>query len=65
MPKLKTHSGTKDRIRITKNGKVQRRHSSGNHFLQKKSASRKRTFAGLETITSNKTIKSIKQKLGV
>lgn len=65
MPKLKTHSGTKDRIRVTKNGKVQRRQSMGNHFLQKKSASRKRNFAGLKTITSNKTVKSIKRKLGV
>lgn len=65
MPKLKTHSGAKDRIRITKTGKVQRRHSTGSHFLQKKSAARKRNFAGVETITSPKTIKSIKRKLGV
>lgn len=64
MPKLKTHSGTKDRIRVSKNGKVQRRHSTGNHFLQKKSASRKRTFAGLEAMTG-KAAKNIKKKLGV
>ena len=25
MPKLKTHSGTKDRIKVTKNGKVRAR----------------------------------------
>jgi ribosomal protein L35 len=37
MPKLKTHSGTKDRVRITKNGKVRISHSHRNHFLQKKS----------------------------
>jgi large subunit ribosomal protein L35 len=64
MPKLKTHSGTKDRIKLSKNGKVQRRHTSGNHFLEKKSASRKRTFAGLEGI-AGKSVKSIKRKLGV
>lgn len=64
MPKLKTHSGTKKRIRVTKNGKVLRRHASGNHLLQKKSASRKRTYAGLEQITG-KTAKNIKLKLGV
>ncbi len=29
MPKLKTHSGTKDRVRVTKNGKV--RVGSANH----------------------------------
>ncbi len=63
MPKLKTHSGTKDRIRITKNGKVMRRHSTGTHFLEKKSASRKRTFAGLEVMTG-KSAKNMKLKLG-
>jgi large subunit ribosomal protein L35 len=63
MPKLKTHSGTKDRIRITKNGKVLRRRAGGNHFLQKKSASRKRTFEGTETMTG-KSAKNMKLRLG-
>ncbi len=63
MPKLKTHSGTKDRVKLTKTGKVLRRHSARNHFLQKKSASRKRTFAGSEEITG-KNRKNIKLKLG-
>lgn len=64
MPKLKTHSGTKNRVRITKNNKVRRRHTSGNHFLQKKSAARKRRISGLETI-SGKVAKTIKKRLGV
>ena len=63
MPKLKTHSGTKDRIRITKNGKVMRRKAMGNHLLQHKSAARKRTLAGVQTMTG-KTAKNIKLKLG-
>ena len=63
MPKLKTHSGTKDRIKITKTGKVMRRTAGGNHLLQHKSASRKRTFAGLHTITG-RTAKNMKLKLG-
>ncbi len=63
MPKLKTHSGTKDRVRLTKNGKVRRRHSYASHFLQKKSAARKRKLAGLETI-GGKVAKNIKLKLG-
>jgi ribosomal protein L35 len=46
MPKLKSHSGTKDRIRVTKNG------------------SRKRTFAGLETITGAAK-QNMRKKLGV
>lgn len=64
MPKLKTHSGTKDRIRVTKTGKIQRRRPSGNHFLEKKSAARKRRYAGLEQVTGSQT-KSIKRNLGV
>lgn len=64
MPKLKTHSGTKDRIKLSKTGKVQRRHAGKSHFLQKKSAARKRTFAGTSVIIG-KSAKNIKLKLGV
>ena len=63
MPKLKTHSGTKDRVRVSKNGKVRVRHSYGSHFLQKKSGARKRKLAGLETLDATNS-KMIKQKLG-
>ncbi len=63
MPKLKTHSGTKDRIRINKNGKVLRRKATGNHLLQKKSKSRKRTLAGVQVVTGKQS-KNIKLNLG-
>jgi len=63
MPKLKSHSGTKDRVKISKNGVVRARHSHGNHFLQKKSGARKRKLAGLETLVGANR-KVIKQKLG-
>ncbi len=63
MPKLKTHSGTKDRIRVTKNGKVLRRHSMRSHFLQKKSAARKRKMDGTESVTG-RAAKNIKLQLG-
>lgn len=64
MPKLKSHSGTKDRVRITKNGKVLHGHATSNHFLQKKSASRKRRFTVASSMTG-KSAKNIKLKLGV
>ena len=64
MPKLKSHSGTKDRVRVTKNGKVLHGHSTSNHFLSKKSAARKRRFAVATTMTG-KSAKNIKLKLGV
>lgn len=63
MPKLKTHSGTRKRVRTTKNGKILVRHAGGNHLLQHKSAGRKRTFAGMKTITG-KAAKNLKMKLG-
>ena len=64
MPKLKTHSGTKDRVKVTKNGKIKTRHSMTNHFLEKKSKSRKRRLAVPKTIVG-KDAKSIKLRLGV
>jgi len=63
MPKLKTHSGTKDRVRVSKNGKVRVRHSYASHFLQKKSGARKRKLAGLETL-SGANVKTIKRNVG-
>lgn len=64
MPKLKTHSGTKDRVRITKNGKVLHGHNTSNHFMEKKSASRKRRFA-VSGVIGGKQAKNIKLNLGV
>jgi large subunit ribosomal protein L35 len=64
MPKLKTHSGTKDRVKLSKNGKVRVGHPNKNHFLQKKSGSRKRSLSGLATL-SGANSKNIKQRLGV
>ena len=63
MPKLKTHSGTKDRVRVTKTGKVLHGHAAVNHFLEKKSASRKRRLAVSERMTG-KSARNIKRKLG-
>lgn len=63
MPKLKTHSGTKDRVRVSKNGKVRSGHPNMNHFLQKKRAGRKRDLSGLGTI-SGAQAKTIKTQLG-
>ena len=64
MPKLKTHSGTKKRVKVTKSGRLQRRHSARNHFLQKKSGSRKRRFAGVTEIVGQSK-SNIKKKLGI
>jgi len=63
MPKLKTHSGTKDRVRLSKNGKVRVGSANLNHFLGKKSGGRKRALRGLTTRTG-KAAKNMKKNLG-
>ena len=45
MPKQKTHSGTKDRFRVTRKGKVLHGRQNKNHILEKKSAARKRRLS--------------------
>jgi large subunit ribosomal protein L35 len=45
MPKMKTHSGSKKRFKLTASGKVKARHSFSTHILEKKSPKRKRHFA--------------------
>jgi ribosomal protein L35 len=64
MPKLKTHSGTKDRVKVTKNGVVRARKSHASHFLQKKTGSRKRLMSGLLTMNKSNS-DNIKKNLGV
>ena len=49
-------------MRVNKNGKVLRRKATGNHLLEKKSESRKRTHAGVTTVTG-KAARNIKLKL--
>ncbi|MBP6041589.1 50S ribosomal protein L35 [Candidatus Saccharibacteria bacterium] len=64
MPKRKTHSGAAKRIKISGGGKLLRRRPSGNHFLQKKSSSRKRGFKIEHEVHPSDT-KRIKRQLGV
>jgi len=64
MPKLKTHSGTKDRVRVSKNGKIRTGHPNMNHFLSKKSAGRKRRLSNLQT-HNGKIAKTVKRSLGI
>ena len=45
MPKMKTHSGSKKRFRLTATGKARGRSAFSSHILQKKSPKRKRRLA--------------------
>ncbi len=52
---MKTHRGAAKRFRITGTGKVMRRKATGNHFLVKKTGSRKRRISGMEEIRAERT----------
>lgn len=44
MPKLKTHSGSKKRFKVTATGKVKRSQGYKNHILTKKTTKRTRNL---------------------
>ena len=44
MPKMKTHSGSKKRFRLSGTGKIMRAKAYKSHILTKKSTKRKRGF---------------------
>jgi large subunit ribosomal protein L35 len=62
MPKMKTHRGAAKRFRVTRTGKVLHRRGTGNHFLRKKSGSRRRRVEGMAEVTSEARV--IKRVLG-
>ena len=62
MPKMKTHRGAAKRFRVTGSGKVMRRKATGNHFLVKKSGSRKRRITGMDEVRAE--AKTVRRMLG-
>ncbi len=63
MPKLKSHKGAAKRVKATGSGKLLRNHAFRNHFLTKKRASRKRTYA-IDTAFSKSDSKNVRQMVG-
>jgi large subunit ribosomal protein L35 len=63
MPKMKTHSGTNKRFRLTATGKVMRRRANTNHLLEHKSSRRTRRLANEVTLAPS-DVKEIKKLLG-
>ncbi|MCL1929646.1 50S ribosomal protein L35 [Candidatus Saccharibacteria bacterium] len=58
MPKIKSHSGTKKRVRFTKTGKMLRGNAGKNHFQMKQTKRGKRAKA-----TDSQIVKGIKKSL--
>lgn len=44
MPKMKTHSASKKRFKVTGSGRIRRYCAFGSHILTKKSSKRKRSY---------------------
>jgi len=63
MPKMKTHSGTAKRFKITGSGKIMRRRANRNHLLEHKSSRVTRRLAGVHEIAPNDR-REIKKLLG-
>ena len=63
MPKMKTHSGTAKRFRLTGTGKIMRRRAGKNHLLEHKSSRVTRRLAGEQAVAAN-DVREIKKLLG-
>ncbi len=64
MPKMKTHSGMKKRIKITGKGKLRREQTNRRHLLESKPSTRKRRLAGEVDVAPAYT-KKVKKLLGI
>ena len=64
MPKVKTHSGTKKRFKVTATGKVRGRSAFSSHILEKKSPKRKRRL-GAPAVIAPQDATRVKELLKV
>ena len=63
MPKMKTHSGSNKRFRLTGTGKVMRRRANRKHLLEHKPTTRTRRLKP-EVVLAPADTKKIKRLLG-
>ena len=64
MPKQKSHSGAKDRFRVTKNGKVIHRRQNRNHLAEHKPQRRKLRLRKDAELHNPAEARTIKRMLG-
>lgn len=60
MPKQKTHSGAKKRLRLSGSGKVMRERVNNRHLAEHKSSRRKRRLSMDQTLTKGDAAKALK-----
>lgn len=64
MPKMKTHKGTKKRVKVTGQGKIVIRHSGKSHILTKKSHNRKKRLGNDYIVKEGQKKKVVKLLAG-
>ena len=64
MPKMKTHSGTKKRIKVTGSGKLMRERTNKRHLLEVKSSKRTRRLSVPKELSPADS-KRVKKLLGI
>jgi large subunit ribosomal protein L35 len=64
MPKMKTHSSLKDRLKVTGTGKVKRYKAYKNHLLSGKSARQKRVL-GTNPVMADGDVRRLKQQISL
>jgi large subunit ribosomal protein L35 len=64
MPKMKTHSASKKRFRLTGGGKLVRRHAFKSHLLEHKTSKRKRGFRKVYDVSRADT-REVRRLLGL
>jgi large subunit ribosomal protein L35 len=64
MPKMKPHSGSKKRFRVTGTGKIMRRRANRNHLLENKSSRRTRRLDN-EVVLAPGDAAKVKKLLGL
>ena len=64
MPKMKTHSGTKKRFKVTGSGKIMKQQAGMRHNLEVKSTKRKARL-NKDQVLAKSDNKAIKKLLGI
>ena len=63
MPKMKSHSGTSKRVKVTGSGKILRQKAGKRHKLEKKPSTMTRRMTGTVEV-SKADVKKVKKLLG-
>ena len=64
MPKMKTHSGMKKRVKITGRGKLMTQHAGMRHNQEHKSSTLTRRLTGTKEVAAN-DVPRVKRMLGI